>query len=241
MKERVQVEVANANRILAHLGILDAYGHVSARLPGRSNRFLISRSLAPALVTVDDLMELDLDGNPVGDDPRRPYLERFIHGAIYRERPDVQAIVHSHAPSVIPFSVSSVRLRPVCHMSGFLGGGAPVFDIRHYFGCTDMLVRSAGQGAELARSLGKNAAALMRGHGFVVVGSSVQAAVYRAVYTEWNARLQREAISLGSEVIYLTEEEASLADAANAGTVERPWQLWLRECGLNEHTPTSSP
>lgn len=227
-------ELAQANRILAHLGILDAYGHVSARLPGRADRFLISRSLAPALVTEADLMELDLEGEPVGSDARKPYLERFIHGAIYRARPDVQAIVHSHSPSVIPFSVSSVRLRPVCHMGGFLGGGAPVFDIGHRFGCTDMLVRNAEQGAELARSLGSHAAALMRGHGFVVVGGTVQAAVYRAVYTEWNARLQREAISLGGDVTYLTEAEAALADAANAGTVERPWQLWLRECGLNE-------
>lgn len=234
MKARARAEVAQANRILAHLGILDAYGHVSARLPGQADRFLISRSLAPALVTADDLMELDLDGTPVGDDARKPYLERFIHSAIYRTRPDVQAIVHSHSLSVVPFSVSSIRLRPVCHMGGFLGGGAPVFDIRHRFGCTDMLVRNVEQGAELARSLGSHAAALMRGHGFVVVGSSVQAAVYRAVYTEWNARLQREAISLGGDVTYLTEEEASLADAANAGTVERPWQLWLRECGLNE-------
>ncbi|MCW5668762.1 MAG: class II aldolase/adducin family protein [Hydrogenophaga sp.] len=234
MKARAQAEVAQANRILAHLGILDAYGHVSARLPGRADRFLISRSLAPALVTVEDLMELDLDGEPAAGDERKPYLERFIHGAIYRARPDVQAIVHSHAPSVIPFSVSSARLRPVCHMSGFLGGGAPVFDIRRHFGCTDMLVRNAGQGAELARSLGSHAAALMRGHGFVVVGGSVQSAVYRAVYTEWNARLQREAISLGGHVTYLSEEEAALAEAANAGTVERPWQLWLRECGLNE-------
>lgn len=234
MKAGARVEVAQANRILAQLGILDAYGHVSARLPGQPDRFLISRSLAPALVTEADLMALDLDGNPVDGDARKPYLERFIHGAIYRARPDVQAIVHSHSPSVIPFSVSSVRLRPVCHMGGFLGGGAPVFDIRRHFGCTDMLVRNAEQGAELARSLGQNAAALMRGHGFVVVGGSVPAAVYRAVYTEWNARLQREAISLGGDVTYLTEEEASLADAANAGTVERPWQLWLRECGLNE-------
>lgn len=227
-------ELAQANRILAHLGILDAYGHVSARLPDRADRFLISRSLAPALVTEADLMELDLEGEPVGGDVRKPYLERFIHGAIYRGRPDVQAIVHSHSPSVIPFSVSSVRLRPVCHMGGFLGGGAPVFDIGHRFGCTDMLVRDAEQGAELARSLGSHAAALMRGHGFVVVGGTVQAAVYRAVYTEWNARLQREAISLGGDVTYLTEAEAALADEANAGTVERPWQLWLRECGLNE-------
>ncbi|MBU7573297.1 MAG: class II aldolase/adducin family protein [Hydrogenophaga sp.] len=227
-------ELAQANRILAHLGILDAYGHVSARLPDRADRFLISRSLAPALVTEADLMELDLEGEPVGGDVRKPYLERFIHGAIYRARPDVQAIVHSHSPSVIPFSVSSVRLRPVCHMGGFLGGGAPVFDIGHRFGCTDMLVRDAEQGAELARSLGSHAAALMRGHGFVVVGGTVQAAVYRAVYTEWNARLQRDAISLGGDVTYLTEAEAALADEANAGTVERPWQLWLRECGLNE-------
>lgn len=233
MKERLQAEVAQANRILAHLGILDGYGHVSARLPGQPSRFLISRSLAPALVTVDDLMELDLDGSPVGNDLRKPYLERFIHAEIYRARPDVHAIVHSHSPSVVPFSVSSVRLRPVCHMSGFLGAGAPVFDIRHRFGCTDMLVRNGAQGAELARLLAKNAAALMRGHGFVVVGAAVPEAVFRAVYTEWNARLQREAIQLAGEITYLTEEEASLAEAANAATVERPWQLWLQECGLD--------
>jgi ribulose-5-phosphate 4-epimerase/fuculose-1-phosphate aldolase len=219
-------DLVAAHRILAARGILDAFGHASARDPRRPDRFLLPRSLAPALVARDDLMTLDLDGAPADGDARRPFLERFLHGAIYRRRPDVQAIVHSHASSVIPFSVSSVPLKAVHHVSGFLGSPTPVFDMRRRFGATDMLVRSVAQGDALAEALGPHAVVLMRGHGFCAVGPSVPVAVYRAVYTESNAAIQQKAIALGGEVTYLDPDEAALADAVHVEVVTRPWALW---------------
>ena len=219
-------DLVAAHRILAERGILDAFGHVSARDPRRPDRFLLPRSLAPALVTREDVMTLDLDAAPVGGDARRPFLERFIHAAIYRRRPDVHAVVHSHASSVIPFSVSSVALRAVHHVSGFLGAPTPVFDIRRRFGMTDMLVRSIAQGDALAETLGAHAVVLMRGHGFCAVGPGVPVAVYRAIYTESNAAIQQRAIALGGEVAYLDPEEAALADAVHVDVVERPWSMW---------------
>ena len=215
-----------ANRVLAHYGVLDGFGHVSMRHPGLRDHFLLSRSLAPALVTSDDVMVFDQDSNAAGGDLRTAYLERYIHGEIYRARPDVQAIVHSHSPSVIPFASSSTRLRPIYHMAGFLRGGAPVFDICKCFGSTDLLVRNREQGVELARILGDHAVALMRGHGFVAVGADLRVAVYRAMYTESNAALQQKAIALGGDVVYLTEEEADKADEMMQGVITRPWDLW---------------
>jgi ribulose-5-phosphate 4-epimerase/fuculose-1-phosphate aldolase len=221
-------DLVAANRILAHHGVLDGFGHVSARHPERPDRFLLSCSRAPELVVPADIMTFDLDANPVGGDTRRPYLERFIHGEIYRARPDVHAVVHSHSPSVIPFAASSVRLRPVYHMGSFLGAGAPVFDIRRHFGCTDMLVRNREQGAALARELGPAGVALMRGHGFVAVAESIPVAVYRAIYTELNAAAQQKAIALGGTVTYLEPDEAARSDETNRGVSDRPWALWKR-------------
>lgn len=229
--ETAKKDVVAANRILAHYGVLDAYGHVSARHPADSGRFLISRRRAPELVTVADLMVLDLDCNPVDRDARPAYLERFIHGEIYRSRPDVMAIVHSHAPAVIPFAASSVALRPIYHMAAFLGRGAPVFDIRTRFGPTDLLVRNHDQGKALAETLAKSDVALMRGHGYVTVASSLPLAVYRAIYTQLNAALQQQAIALGGAVTYLVPEETALYDAVEAATVMRPWELWTRKVG----------
>jgi ribulose-5-phosphate 4-epimerase/fuculose-1-phosphate aldolase len=227
-------DVVAANRILAHYGVLDAYGHVSARHPAAPDRFLISRSRAPELVTAADLMVLDLDCNPVDEDARQPYLERFIHGEIYRTRPDVAAIVHSHAPAVIPFAASSVALRPIYHMAAFLGRGAPVFDIRSRFGPTDLLVRNHDHGRALAESLGEFDVALMRGHGYVAVAPSVPLAVFRAVYTQLNAQLQQQAIALGGSVTYLVPEEAVLAIPTHAATIMRPWELWKRTVGTKK-------
>jgi len=218
-----------ANRVLAKYGVLDGFGHVSIRHPERPGHFLLARSLAPELVTAADIMEFDEDSNAVGGDARTPYLERFIHGEIYRARPDVNAVVHSHSPSVIPFAGSSVRLRPIYHMAGFLSGGAPVFDIRCCFGATDLLVRCREHGEALAKTLGAQNVALMRGHGFVAVGSDVRLAVYRAMYTETNASLQQKAITLGGEVTYLSEEEAAKADDTMAGVMFRPWELWKKK------------
>jgi len=221
-------DLVAANRILAGHGVLDAYGHVSMRHPAHPGRYLMSRSLAPELVTGDDIMEYDLDSNPVESRERVMFLERFIHGEVYKARPEVNAIVHSHSPSVVPFGVSSVPLRPLYHMGAFLHPGVPVFEIRQVAGMTDLLVRSPELGAALARSLGDRPVALMRGHGNVVVAATVPLAVFRAIYTETNARLQMQAINLGGSVTYLEPEEGRKAEATNAGTIARPWELWKK-------------
>jgi len=223
-------DLVAANRILVDQGVLDGYGHVSVRRPTDPQRYLMSRSIAPELVTAADVMEYDLDSNPVDARGRATYLERFIHGEVYRVRPDVQAIVHDHSPSVIPFGVSTAPLRPLYHMSAFLGGGVPVFDIKTASGqSTDMLVRTAALGKSLAQTLGTRPVALMRGHGAVVVGASLPLVVFRAVYTEMNARLQAQALALGGPVTYLDDEEARRAEASVGGTVTRPWELWRRK------------
>ena len=223
-------DLVAANRILVDQGVLDGYGHVSVRHPADPQRYLMSRSIAPELVTAADVMEYDLDSNPVDARGRATYLERFIHGEVYRVRPDVQAIVHDHSPSVIPFGVSTAPLRPLYHMSAFLGGGVPVFDIKTASGqSTDMLVRTAALGKSLAQTLGTRPVALMRGHGAVVVGASLPLVVFRAVYTEMNARLQAQAMALGGPVTYLDDEEARRAEASVGGTVARPWELWRRK------------
>lgn len=222
-------DLVTANRILADQGVVDGFGHVSVRHDKDPNRFLLSRSMAPALVTAADIMEFDLDGVPVDPQGRSPYLERFIHGEILRARPDVRSVVHNHSPGVIPFGVAGAALRPVYHLSGFLGGGVPVFEIRDTAGpATDMLVRNPGLGRALAKTLGQRPVALMRGHGAVVVGASVRQAVFRTVYTEVNARLQAEAQRLGP-VVFLSDEEAASAAATNDGLIGRPWELWRRK------------
>ncbi len=222
-------EVVDANHILFDQGVVDGFGHVSLRHPVRPDRFLLARSMAPALVTAGDVLAFDLDGTAIEADGPAVYLERFIHGEIYRIRPDVVAVVHSHSPAVVPFSVvRGTGLRPVCHMCGFLGAVAPVFEIRDVAGPgSDLLIRDARLGAALAQSLGQSAAVLMRGHGSTVVGSSLRQAVFRAVYTEVGARLQAEAMKLGP-VTYLTEDEAAAAARANDTQIDRAWHLWLK-------------
>ncbi|WP_407654600.1 class II aldolase/adducin family protein [Bradyrhizobium prioriisuperbiae] len=219
-------DLVAGSRILADFGVLDGFGHVSARAPGNPDHFLMSRSLAPALVTAADIMEFDRDGNAVDARGRAVFLERFIHAEIYKARPDVTAVVHAHSPGVIPFTVSRLPLRPVYHNAAFLGAGAPVWDIRKDFGETDMLVRSPAIGQSLARALGDKSVVLMRGHGDVTVGPSVKVAVFRAYYTDVNARLQSQAAALGGEVTYLTPDEAARADATNLAVLDRVWSLW---------------
>ncbi|PYO27191.1 MAG: aldolase [Candidatus Rokuibacteriota bacterium] len=223
-------DLVAANRILVDQGVLDGYGHVSARHDRDPNRYLMSRSIAPELVTAADIMEYDLDSNPADARGRGSYLERFIHGEIYKARPDVKAVVHSHSPSVIPFGVTGVPLRPLYHMSAFLGAGVPIFDIRTASGeMTDMLVRNPALGRALAQTLGARAVALMRGHGNVVVGASLPQVVFRGVYTEVNARLQAQAMALSANVTYLDPEEARKAEDSIAPTLPRPWELWKRK------------
>jgi ribulose-5-phosphate 4-epimerase/fuculose-1-phosphate aldolase len=215
-----------ANRILAGLGVLDGFGHVSVRHPGHPDRYFLSRSLAPEQVMRDDLMLFDLKSVPQEGDTRAPYLERFIHGEIYARRPDVASVVHSHAAAVVPFAASTVALKPIYHMSSFLHTGAPVFEIREKFGMTDMLIRNAAQGAALAEVIGAGAIVLMRGHGYCAVGADIAEAVFRAYYTQVNAELQQRAVGLGGEIRFLAEEEGALYDETNRKVIGRPWELW---------------
>lgn len=217
-----------ANHILVNEGVLDGFGHISVRHDRSPDHFLIARSMAPGLVTADDILACNLEAEVVDTRGRRTYVERFIHSEIYRARPDVMAVIHSHSPAVIPFGVTGARLRPICHMSGFLGSQTPVFEIRHAVGDnSDLLIRSQALGQALALSLGNNAVALMRGHGNVVVGNSIQQVVFRAIYTESNARLQSEAMRLG-EINFLTPGEAQAASDTNDEHLDRPWQVWKR-------------
>jgi len=221
-------DLVSANHILFKEGVVDGFGHVSVRDERNPERFLLARSIAPATVKAGDVMEFGMDGEPLNPRGRKPYLERYIHSEIYRARPDVMAVVHSHSPALIPFGITGASLRPVFHMSGFLGAATPIFEIREAGGpATDMLIRSRDLGAALARTLGPAPFALMRGHGSVAVGAALKQVVYRAIYAEVNARLQSEAMRLGN-ITFLNDEEAANASRTNDGVVDRPWELWKK-------------
>jgi ribulose-5-phosphate 4-epimerase/fuculose-1-phosphate aldolase len=224
---RLIADLVTANRILFDQHVVDAFGHVSVRHDKRADRFLLARSMAPALVTAQDIVEFDLDATPLAAGGRPVYLERFIHGEIYRARPDVAAIVHSHSHAVIPFGVVKAHaLRAIFHMSGFIGTETPIFEIRDHVGeGSDLLIRNRGLGAALVERLGARPVVLMRGHGVTVAAPDLREAVFRAVYVDVNARLQLEAIGLGA-VNYLTEGEGRAAAVANATQVGRAWDLW---------------
>lgn len=225
-------DLVTANRILADQGILDAFGHVSVRSARDPGRYLMSKSSAPALVAREDIMEFDLDSKPIDQRGRKIYAERCIHGEIYRARPDVQAVVHSHSPAVIPYGVTDQPLKPICHMAAFLRGDVPVFEIRDVEGDDNaLLVVKNTTGAALAKTLGDSAVVLMRGHGNAVVAGSLKLAVYRAIYTELNARIQAESLRMG-KVNYLTAREALNFQGvfeASEGNLERPWEIWERQ------------
>jgi ribulose-5-phosphate 4-epimerase/fuculose-1-phosphate aldolase len=223
------LDLVAASRILAHHEVLDGYGHVSARSDQRPDRFVMSRAVAPALVTAADLMEWDADSEALPGDKRKGFIERYIHGEIYRVRPEVMAVVHSHSPSSIPFGATRTKLRPIYHMGSFLWSGAPVFDIRKTRQENDLLIRDRTLGKALASTLGTCTCVLMRGHGMTVVGASIPEAVFRAIYTEMNARLQLQAGQLEGPIEFLSDEEGRRSTAANAGTLERPWELWKKE------------
>ncbi|HUE10558.1 MAG TPA: class II aldolase/adducin family protein [Steroidobacteraceae bacterium] len=221
-----------ANRILAHENVVDGFGHISLRHPERPDRFLMSRSRSPELVTLDDIMEFDLDCNPIDQRGRVMYGERAIHGAIFQARADVNSVVHNHAHEIIPYSVTKTPMRQVIHTAGGMGGHIPVWDIRDDFGDTDMLVRNLQQGRSLAKALGGNAAVLMRGHGVSVVGGSVRDAVRIAVYLMVNAHLQTEAMRLG-DVTFLSEGEIVKTAEMSASPLasDRIWEYWARRSG----------
>ncbi len=226
-----------ANRILAHEGVVDGYGHVTVRHPERPDRFFMSRSRSPELVTLDDLMEFDLDCNPIDQRGRVMYGERPIHGAIFQARPDVGSVVHNHAHEVIPYSVTKEPMRQIIHTAGGMGHHVPVWDIRDDFGDTDMLVRNMQQGKSLAKTLGDNAAVLMRGHGCTVTGKTIRDAVRVAVYLMVNARLQTEAMRLG-DVTFLTEGEmtATAEMSASPLAMDRIWEYWTQRSGYSPNT-----
>jgi ribulose-5-phosphate 4-epimerase/fuculose-1-phosphate aldolase len=220
-------ELVLANRILTQENILDAFGHVSTRDPRNADRFLLARSVAPELVTAADIMGYDLESRPIDPRGRMSYRERFIHSEIYRVRRDVNAVIHCHTPSLIPFSDSSVPLRPMYHQSAFIADGVPVFEIRDAAGMTNMLVEDAARGRALARVLGNKPAALMRGHGAVIVGENIPTAVARSVYLDTNARMQAQALALGGTITYIDPEEARQFNAPN--NYDRAWELWKRK------------
>jgi HCOMODA/2-hydroxy-3-carboxy-muconic semialdehyde decarboxylase len=220
-------DLATANHILFDQGVLDAFGHVSVRHPADPQRFLLSRNRAPALVDPGDILQFNLDGTPIDAAGRSVYLERFIHGEIYRARPDVMAVVHSHSPSVVPFStVAQAPLRALCHVAAFIGTQAPVFEIRDAAGDgTSLLVTNGALGAALARDMNESSLILMRGHGVTVVGDTLRLAVYRAVYAEVNAKTQLQAMQLGP-VTFLSEAEVRTATTAVESQAKRAWDLW---------------
>jgi len=226
MKVLIEDLVA-AYRILAEHGIIDAYGHVSVRSERDPNRYLLSRSLAPELVMPEDIMEYDLDSNPIDAQGRESVRERFIHGEIYKARSEVNAVVHNHSPSVVPFSVTTVTMRPLFHMAAFVGDGVPNFEIRDTEKGTDLLVKTPYLGQALAKTLGKSPAALMRGHGSVTVGESLPRAVGRSIYLEMSARMQLQAIAIagpGGKITYLDEQEVRASISAQ--DYKRAWPLW---------------
>jgi len=250
--DAVTQDLVIANRVLAREEVVDAYGHVSVRHPSNPSRFLVARSLAPELVGPDDIVELDLDGQPVRDERRSLYLERFIHAAIFAARPDVMAVVHAHAEDTLPFGIAQgTRLRPVIHSGSFIGAEVPVWDIADRFGDTNLLVTNMAQANDLAKCLAANSVALMRGHGFAAAARSLIEVVRLSVYLPRNARALIRANQLGGEIKYLSQGEI---EARNRGyrpySVEtwRTWQYWANRAGCghlltrpnHEHTPPAA-
>lgn len=220
-------DLVTANRILANEGVLDSFGHASVRHPQAADRFLLSRARAPDMIEADDIMEFTLDGASVGREPGKPYAERFIHAALYAARPGVQAVVHNHSPSVIPFSVTNRKMRPIMHMCAPIGNDIPNWDIRDKFGDkTNLLVTDLEMGRDFAQCLGHRTVALMRGHGSTVVGRSLREVVFTSIYMEINAGLLIQSLSLG-DVVYLSDGEIETITKGRAGfTIERGWENW---------------
>ena len=221
-------ELVTANRILAKQGIVDSFGHCSVRHPDNPKHYLLSRARAPERIETADIMELTLEGDPVDARGRRPYLERFIHGAIYEQRPDVQAVVHNHSPGVIPFGITGKKLKPIMHMCATIGHEVPIWDQHKKFGDTNLLVESMAMGRDLAKTLGKGRTALMRGHGSIVVGKELRATIYTAIYLELNARLQMQAMGMG-KIKFLTKGEVDkVAATTTPPLINRAWENWCR-------------
>ena len=225
----LKLDLVIASRTLAGHGVIDAYGHASARSEANPQRYLMARNVAPELVVEEDILEYDLDSNAIDANGRAVYHERFIHGEIYKARPDVMAIVHNHSHAVVPFSCTGVALQPLFHMSAFIGLGVPGWDIRDAQKGTDLLVRTAALGAHLARALGHHPAVLMRGHGSTVVAENIQRAVGRSIYLDINARMQQQAIALaGNDRPIVFMDEAEVAANVAWQNYDRAWDLWKK-------------
>ncbi len=231
VSEAFIADLAAASRILAARGVIDAFGHVSQRHPDAPDRYFMCRAKAPALATPEDIIEYDLDSNAVDAEGQGSFLERFIHGEIYKARPDLNSVVHSHSPSVIPFGLVDCKIEAMFHNAAFLAAGVPVFDISEKYGPTDMLVSDGDKGETFAECLGDKDIALMRAHGSVACGATLHLAVFRAVFTEVNSRIQHWTMDLAGDkpIASLDEEEGRLADVPNNGACMRAWDLWRRE------------
>jgi HCOMODA/2-hydroxy-3-carboxy-muconic semialdehyde decarboxylase len=233
-------ELVAANRILANENVVDAFGHISARHPERPDRFFLSCSRSPELVSAADIMEFTLEGEAVDPQGRRPYLERFIHGAVFEARPDVHSVVHCHSPTVIPFGVTGEKLRPIMHNGGCLGHDVPVWDIGDKFGPTNLLVINMEMGRDLAKAVGPNTTTLMRGHGAAIAAPSVRRAVFIAIYLELNADLQMKAMQIkgGKPIKFLSEGEidatSKMAVGNLGGSSDRAWEYWCRRAGVGK-------
>jgi HCOMODA/2-hydroxy-3-carboxy-muconic semialdehyde decarboxylase len=224
-------ELVTANRILAREEVVDSFGHISARHPDRPDRFFLSRARAPDCIERDDIMEYTLDGEPVDARGRKPYLERFIHGAVYELKPDVHSVVHNHSPSVIPFGVTGTKIKPLLHTCACMGHEVPIWDSGDKFGDTNMLVSSIDMGRDLARRLGQNRAALLRGHGSVVTAKAIREVVYISVYLEVNARLQIQAMGMGKIKFLTAGEVDQILASTGAVAFDRAWENWCRRAG----------
>lgn len=224
-------ELAIANRILAHEGVFDSYGHVSVRHPTDPGRFFLAASVSPEQVRVDDILEYTLDAQPVNGTTRAQYSERFIHAALYERRPDVNAVVHAHTEAVLPFTVSNVRLKPLLHVAAIIGNEVPVWDMHDEFGDTDLLVVNAEQARSLVETLGQRRVVLMRGHGFTGAAATLELAVRVAIYLKVNAQAQLAATALGA-VKFLSAGEVAAAEARMGSTkaTSRVWENWEQRC-----------
>ena len=222
-----------ANHILYHHGVVDGYGHASVRNPENPNTFFMAAAVSPGRVTAGDIIELDFDGAQVARANRPTYSERFIHAEVYRARDDVHAVVHSHSPAVIPFSVTDVPLRPIIHNAPFLLPDVPVFNTHHVPEAKSPLVDSPAIGKALAITLAHSNVVLMRGHGNTVVGPELRETIARAIYTEVNARLLLQTLALGRTIDYLNAEEANemtrRMDQGPSHGVDRVWKMWTDE------------
>ena len=229
--DRLKEELVTANRVLAREGIVDSFGHISVRHPDNPQRFLLSRARAPDCIEETDIIEFTLDGTAIDAQGRVPYLERFIHGAVFEARPDVNSVVHNHSPSVIPFSITNKKLKPLLHMCANIGHDVPVWDIHDKFGDTALLVENMDMGRDLARAMGAGRTLLMRGHGATVLAGSIRHAVYISIYLEVNAILQMQAMAMG-DIKFLTPGEVDAVIARTGPySINRAWENWCRRAG----------